>query len=107
MNRTAILSAIILIGMLNFGYAHAKYDTDLSCKQGYGYIDGVGYSDAEYMPIIHIKDNSWSYLSYSQGVDKYYGRAMLSVALTAYATGRKVWIGCASADNANQIWMYP
>ncbi|AIS96073.1 MULTISPECIES: hypothetical protein [pseudomallei group] len=107
MKKSLTACVLAFAGLIGVNHVYASYDTTLSCTQGYGYIDGVAYSDAEFMPIIHIKNGSWAYLAWSQGLNTYYGRAMLSVALTAYTTGRKVWIGCKSSDNANQLWLYP
>lgn len=76
------------------------------CNSGSQYIDGVGYNGGFYQPRVHFRgvgDGTWAYLNYKNGVDTDYGKAMLSVALTAYATGTNVYIQCDSNSNSNNV----
>lgn len=72
---------------------------DWTCPSGFGphVLDGVGYNISHYQPRVHFSDqpaNSWSYLAYSSGLNTDYGKAILSVALTAYSTGARVMVVC-------------
>lgn len=79
-----------------------------SCSTGDTYIDGVAYLTANYWPMVHTKgngDGTWAYLTWAYGLNTVYGRSMLSVALTALATGNKVWINCDGGNNVTGIWI--
>ena len=70
------------------------------------YVTGVGYDNKHYQPRIHFntqKPGDWSYLSYSYGVNTYEGKAMLAIALTAYATGGTVRVRCYMSGNYGYV----
>jgi hypothetical protein len=70
-------------------------------------VIGIGYDTDWYQPRIHFQSQSkgdWSYLAYSNGVNKDYGKAMLAIALTAYFTGAKVRVRCTS-QSVNGLWI--
>ena len=71
------------------------------------YITGIGYDNKYYQPRIHFNSQNagdWSYLSYYQGVNQYYGKAMLAIALTGYATGATVKVRC-SGNSVDGLWL--
>ncbi|WP_154666985.1 hypothetical protein [Chania multitudinisentens] len=71
-------------------------------------IDGIGYDSRYYQPRIHFAHHPpdlWSYLSADHGVNTDYGKAMLSIALTAYSTGAQVRVRCSSGNNVSGLWI--
>ena len=69
-----------------------------------GRITRIEYSIDRYYPTFMIEHStSWMELAPSQGVNKYYGRAMLSIALTAFVSGAEIEIKDCNNGKVNQI----
>jgi len=71
------------------------------------YINGLSYSVNTFQPRIHFRNqpaDTWAYLGYYQGVNTYYGRALYSLALTAYATSAPVKYIC-SRESVDGLWI--
>lgn len=124
-NRKKISLAVIALFLAGFSsYIAAKDSNNKSashttgespsnnvtfqCQAGSQYIDGIGYDNSYYQPRVHFRgqdDNHWAYLSYSQGVNTDYGKAALSLALTAYSTGTNVFIECNGSTDVEALWL--
>ncbi len=86
-------SSLFVIAVAIFPCAHA-YSEEYKCPPKSGPVASIEYSNDMYYPIFTIKGYPGYKvkLSPKYGVDKVGGRVMVSILLTAYATGREVKI---------------
>jgi len=102
--------AVLLLGCAS-AVAAVEYNdkaSEISCPNGpHGglVIDGIAYRNAHTMPMIHFKGGNWAYLSWKYGVDSPWGRALLSLAQTAYATQARVVADCSPTNDVTGLWI--
>ncbi|HID3974487.1 TPA: hypothetical protein ACXE0Z_003939 [Enterobacter cloacae] len=108
MNLKSTIATIIISSFLIVGDACAAWTCPNNADNATHRIDGVGYDNNYFQPRVHFASQSpdnWSYLSYGQGLNTHYGKAMLSIALTAYSTGAQVRVRCVSGNDIRGLWI--
>jgi len=68
-------------------------------------IDGITYSNSEPIPLVHFQSGHWAYLSRQYGPSTVWGRSLLVLAQTAYATRAKVRVACAKGNDIRALWI--
>lgn len=87
--------------------AEAKFECPKNANTATFFVDGIGINANNYQPRIHFRGenkDSWAYLAYGEGLNKDNGKAIYSLALTAYATGAQVSLLC-SSKSVDALWI--